>query len=580
MRSRFLKLFDAVAGRPAQSSYTWSGYRSPVTFIAVWAVSVLRLFSPLQWLKHSYRTGLLARPKALGSRRRARRQSGSNRRVDVPPALTDWYFIVVLIGLFAAESRIGDNQELWAQTVLSFFAILLFVESVIWTLYYFLLVKIGHIEEDFVIWSPAEYLLLFPFQIAIQGIAISVLADKAPLDSALLLIGQGTPSDGLGRVAAALSVVYLGILIAALLGSLRPTRSRRTQFWVILGGGDVVKRLIIPALGSIGISKSQRMIVDVNPNISAHYQNEDFRQIRTGTSSDRSLVTDSELVSRQPGIYVIASPTETHVRYLKLAHAANRRAICEKPFTLNQRDSDFLQRNTDIFSNVFCLSYYSLDKGLALTYLLDPRVVYEKYLNFSSHSEASASDVLSGLGKLNSLSVTLIEPMTNRPQNRTETELRDLEDLIFHPFVLLSQLRHQNSTVQSRRLTFDPNGTLEVIIDVYLPESNQPTEARFLAAKSSSSRDKRREAWCTFEKGQIHMDYDSGTCRVFDMSGSCIWNAEVKSEYTGNYLIMFDMIHQWISKESNPRIYDHLPDLLWANEAWIYIRSAGLNIGV
>lgn len=573
MTSRLSQLFDSVAGRPAKSSYTWSGFRSPVTFFTVWLVSVLRFFSTLQWLKYLYRHGLFIPSRVIRGNAGVNPAAGSNRRPDVPPALTDWYFIFVAVSLLIASSLDHLSLSRWAYYPLATLVGLLFVESITWIIYYFLLVKIGHVEEDFVIWSPAEYLLLFPIQIAIQGAAIAILSSTTPLEASLLLIGQGQPTDRLGRLAAALSVVYLGILIAALLGSLRRTRSRKPQTWVLLGAGDVTKRLILPALDFIGVKRSQRMVVDVKPvDKSGNFQ-EAFRQLHFGQLAQQGLISDVKLISSQAGIYVIASPTDTHVRYLKMLNEFDRRAVCEKPFTFDKRELLFLHKNPHVFKNTFCLSYYSLDKGLALTSLLDSRIVYEKYIEVDRSSTLDSTETMRQLGTLTKMTVTLTEPGNQQPPEYATDNLFEIENLAFHAFVLMALLGGTNTQIVDFSAALSQNSHFNLLISATLGEGGHDIQADFSIAKHSKIMHRVREAQITFTNGHIHINYNTTVCRVTGSSGEQLWSARVRDEYSRNYSAMFDMVYQWANKERDPRLYDQLPELLWANEAWLDMRS-------
>jgi len=483
----------------------------------------------------------------------------------------------VAVSLLVASSLDRFSLSWWASYPLKALVVLLFVESVTWIIYYFLLVKIGHVEEDFVIWSPAEYLLLFPIQITIQGATVAIFSSTSPLEASLLFIGQGQPTDQLGRLAAALSVVYLGILIAALLGSLRRTRSRKSQIWVLLGAGDVTKRLILPALDFIGVKRSQRMVVDVKPIDTLGDLQETFRQLHFGQQDQQGLISDAKLISGQSGIYVIASPTDTHVRYLKLLNEFDRRAVCEKPFTFDSRELFFLQKNPQIFKNTFCLSYYSLDKGLALTSLLDSRIVYEKYIEVDQSSVLNATETMRELGLVTKMTVTLTEPGNEQTGQHITDNLLEIENLAFHAFVLMALLGGINTKIVNFSAVASESGYFNFLISATLGEYRRDIQADFTIAKNSNVACKVREAHIAFTNGQILIDYDSTVCLATGSSGERLWGARLREEYSRNYSAMFDMIHQWANKERDPRHYDQLPELLWANEAWLGVRTTLLQ---
>ena len=573
--SKFRGLFDAVAGIPAPTSYTWSGYRSPVTAIVVWLSSITRFLSPLQWLKFGYRAGRLQRPSRQRRQRSLSHLSGSNRRVDVPPALTDWYFIGVatLLGVtWYSHDWLGERGLDMVAAVLAWvFA----VESISWIFYYFLLVRIGHVEDDFVIWSPAEYLLLFPLQILIQSLALAIITTGSLADSILLLVGQGTASDGPDLIAAVLSVAYLGILIAALLGSLRPMRTRQSQAWIILGYGDVVRRLIIPALDSIGVRSTQRRVLDVVPRGDLSPSRQDVLVIGDiQLDSIQEGTNQRHFIEKNNGIYIIASPTETHVRYLQLLHTYGRRGVCEKPFTLDARELELLKSQPSLVENVFCLAYYSLDKGLPLTYLLDSRPVYEPYLDLLSTPAVSTRHVMARLGDLHSVNISLAEPATPSPIPEDADRLRSLEDLVFHPFTFLAQLCGADAEIiQVSRCSLDHNSRLNMRMQVRSREHPLPIAVAIDVAQDPQVKTKHRALECTFEGGRLLADFDRKECSVFTDSEGPYWRAAVKDDFKPNYHAMFQMVHGWINKESSPRQFDRLAEQLWANTAWIRVRD-------
>lgn len=572
MSSRLSNLFADVAGRPSQSSYMWSGYRSPVTQFTVWLASVLRFVSPLQWIKYWYRRErFIFRPRNR-NRSSSTRSAGSNARIDVPPAVTDIYFISVSVFILLAILLRFMGIDSWVLLGFQFLAVVFLIESITWIFYYFLLVRIGHVEEDFVIWSPAEYILLFPLQIWIQGGAIALVSGTAVLGAALTLVGQGTPVNSLEYLAAFLSVIYLGILIAALLGSLRPMRSRKTQFWYVLGAGDAVRRLILPALNFIGVQKRQRVILNPDPVKELVNEGEEVITISDNNTSDYMPVSD--FINRSQGIYVIASPTETHVRYLRLLKAFGRRGVCEKPFTLDQRELQFLEGNSDIFQDIFCLSYYSLDKGLPLTYLFDPRVVYEPYLSVNSLRRLNPAEVLAEIGHVVSMNFTFIEPVSVPFSRDSSVTLRDLEDLLIHPFTVVAQVLGVKSELSPEiECTYSPEGRIQIIsgIEREFSKPNVTVNINVYREPNGSIRNRVLECLCT--RGSISINFDDRSCKVFDSNENLLWHAKVADAYSVNYSAMFSMVHTWVHKENDPRVYDLLGEQLWANSAWLKIKQ-------
>jgi len=296
---------------------------------------------------------------------------------------------------------------------------------------------------------------------------------------------------------------------------------------------------------------------------------------------NKSAQTTSSFIKEHSGIYVIASPTETHVEYLRKLQAFGRRGVCEKPVTLDRRELDFLSRNEEIFSQVFLLSYYSLDKGLALTYLYDPRVVYEQYLSVQSPEGLAPSQVLSRLGSLESIDFSFQEPMTWHENTKGSITIRDLEDLVFHPFTLLGQVLGIDPRAgwdmkfdEDSKCDFSDNGEIkmhlnfiekgtqnEIFVDIFISRDPKiPTKSRLMTANYSD--------------GIVHADFDDKSCIVSNRSRETTWSAQIVPEFQQNYSAMFSLVNSWVNKEVDPRNYDVLPEQLWATRIWLDVRES------
>ena len=62
-----------------------------------------------------------------------------------------------------------------------------------------------------------------------------------------------------------------------------------------------------------------------------------------------------------------------------------------------------------MWKNVFCLSYYYLEKALPLTFLYSPTTFYEKYLDFGGQTRQYVLSIFEQFGLLNSVELTLFE---------------------------------------------------------------------------------------------------------------------------------------------------------------------------
>lgn len=102
---------------------------------------------------------------------------------------------------------------------------------------------------------------------------------------------------------------------------------RKVNFGVI-GAGGIARRKVIPAMLK---SKNCRLVAVMDPagisDIAAEFG------IERGYERDTDLLADPEVRA----VY-IASPVHCHCRQIKLAAAAGKHILCEKPLTLNPRE--------------------------------------------------------------------------------------------------------------------------------------------------------------------------------------------------------------------------------------------------
>ncbi len=157
-RSRYQLMCD-ISTRADPSVWMWGGHRSLLAWLLAMLLWIVRLMSPLQMLKFLYRL----RP-AVSS-------SNLSKRTDVPPLITEIYFIMHAILLYILMSMRCAAPSVY-ETVVGWW---LFSESVAWMLYYCVLRLYFEGVGNFSVFSRLEYLIVLPIAMWVQcgGAALS-----------------------------------------------------------------------------------------------------------------------------------------------------------------------------------------------------------------------------------------------------------------------------------------------------------------------------------------------------------------------------------------------------------------------
>jgi hypothetical protein len=574
-----------VAGVPPRSSYVWGGRTAPITAAVAWAATVVRLISPLQWVKAIYRGSAARR--------------GANLRRDIPPAMTDVYFLVVLAiavgGLVMARINLMPDSPI-ANAIIDFIAWILLVESIGWVLYYFLVRRL--VEANFVIFHPAEYLLLFPVQVAIQSCLIAILTAATWADVALIFVGQGSPAGALQVFAAFLAAAYLGILIATLLSSLPALRFRPPHLWYVIGGGEVSQSKLVPALEVLGVRRSEIVIFDSDERVVADWLARGYRTELAlgGTSGGRRRPVDPVTwVRRSPGICVIATPTDDHVSLIKRLEPTGVHCVVEKPLTLSRTELASLKARPELLDAAFTLSYYSLEKALPVTYLFDSRPVLGERLRIESRLGESEEQITDRLGSLSSVDICLLEGLERSPRGlaRAWTEssgsLADLGETALHPLMVAGHVL----PLECRDLAWK-----DIRVGHFGPRRNELASAgramspSFLSAVALSPcgaslrirvgkyihpTQLLRGGIAQFEGGTVVFDFDAESCTVLLGDGEVAWTASTL-EPTAKYTTQMGLALDWIHSARSPRAFDDLATQYWALDEWFRLVDASTRM--
>jgi predicted dehydrogenase len=511
------RISDDVATRPTSSAFVWGGRLSPIPLVAFYGIHYLRLASPLQWIKFVTRRRIAARPT-------------TNLRPDFPSAFTEWYFLCVLalsIIAYVQRAHLAQAGDV-AGFVLLLVEWVLLVETNVWIVYYLLLR--GFLETRYTIFHPAEYLLTFPVVIAIVGLLGALITGR---DLNVLLVeavGNPEKGDSIGVGVAVAALFYFGVAITVVLSSHPGIKTRTPQTLVIVGAGDVTINRTLPGLLALGYSRDDIMVVTVD-------EASEGDRATIAKRAARLLVTAPEQVMqtslRGGAPTIIASPTFAHFRQLVQLASADMRFAVEKPIVSSRSERDILRSEPGLMSNGFALSYYTLEKALPLTYIMNPLPVYRRFLASEPASLLDSAELTSlkeRLGPLVSVDVELLEGVTRSPrgEKRLWTELpgtlRPFVETTVHPLLVIRHVTGAAKPEWTRCLIgrYTPRAEEiraavgQEIAPTWIVAEGHINRARIRVnvGKYVPEEQTRRKAVFDYARGRIECDFDERSARI------------------------------------------------------------------
>lgn len=564
----------------------WGGAPSVITGFILYSYVLLRLLSPLQWVKVAYRRrrrepshadmppaalSLQNEPAPPPQGHRAR--STSNVRPDVPPIVTELYFLTVLAVLITLYSAAPSVRELRGHTPLlssplEVLSSLFALESFSWITYYLLIRQIS--ERRFTIYSPAEYLFTLPFVVAVQCFAIAIAISASPRTILLDLMGKGGLHGWFGTISPVLSFVYLSVALVTLLSSYPRVEIRLPETIAVIGSGDVVRNRVLPALAWHDLKP--REVKVLTPDFSAPRKLTGFRVMPFETSEGIIKWLRSE---RLPTI--VASPTSSHMHYILSLWPLRTPFAVEKPLSLRPEEWRRLKRNPRWRENLFPLSYYSLEKALPLTYALTGEPAFAQYLNVTGIDRLSIQERIELLGKLKSVTVSLIESRDRSSRLWTEDsgKLADLGELAIHPLVLLAHLIEgdpllseldtcKTGIYEPRRAELARQGVALSPTSISFTAKSHDIGIYCTVAKYAES--EIRDLLAQYEAGTMSVDFDRRELRI-EQPGLTPVSVQVKPSIP-NYGVLMGLFRSFIlDPEAGVRVTD-LDEQLRALEAW------------
>jgi predicted dehydrogenase len=461
-----------VSSLPSYESYSWGPKRSWTAWTLYHGIFVLRLLSPLQWWKF-YKRGPF-RPILHST-------LDAKIRPDFHASDSERYLQFVLLGaiiLWIARRRFSSLvlaalphysvQLTWiGWLILSIFLI----ESIQWTFYYALFRPLVE-RAKLNLYDEAEYLIMLPIVVLTQVVLLSILWNRGLQQTAMMMLNVNDPSAALSGSAvsgfpmsqrtqslfsALLGQSYIVIVIASLIRVVPALHVRKRPNITVIGYGDVVRKRILPALLAVYHPLQLAIASDyLSPSDKKSLKALNIHNFFSACASKQERESGKvNVVERISGwadahskFAIVAVPTPSHLDYmLQLADRGIRFAL-EKPIVGTNAELDLLLNRSSslLFDNIFVLSYYWLEKGLSLNYLLTLNPHYRQLLEcVPAVSMQETSQALAKLGKLQDITVEFLEG--DEPRERYWTELQSnggmVMETLVHPLTFVVNFARQ-----------------------------------------------------------------------------------------------------------------------------------------
>ena len=569
------RVLDQVGTRPTTSSYTWAAYRSGITMLVVFLLFGLRCISLLQLSKYTYRF--------LGPRQPTTNLSG---RSDVAPWVPEWYWFIVA-GLLTGAALPPSPVTGIPPGVVGIVSLYFFLEASIWLMYYTLFRLFS--EGEYTIYHPLEYIVLVPFTFIIHAATMAILRQLSPATIVAAMLNLDL--KGVGLLPTIVGVTYFAVFVGAVLRAVPEERIDHRKELVVIGIGDVVQNRLIGAIEATQGSKRIRAGQVTLLSTSEHEELKDFRRegyhVVTGTESE---IVDFALKTGNPTI--VATPPDSHWKYVRSLLAAGVHVAVEKPVTSIQSEHAEILRVADSAegAKLFGLSYYVLEKSLPLTYLLDPRPVYSGFLEADSPENDSPNGpvplpnpkelatIRESLGRLQSVTVKLLETRIHSPVDGKRLWTEDYahgglpKETFFHcamiarlatgPIDQWSEMRWLFGTYEPRpREIAHAHGFEMSPTYAELSARSGAATLRLVAGKYIRDDSKSRTALLEYERGSVMSDFNHRSCTVKWAEDT----VRIKVKEGPNYAVQLEMFRDLASvppselgAKSRPSRFDRL----------------------
>lgn len=598
---QFILYYEKVGGNPSKTVWVWHDQPSYLAKKVVLAFRFFRFLSPLQHIKKIKRNKKGTSGKVERNQLRPNFHARNSEKYfwNIAIVLSTFYFGGEVFN-WIAESYgahvLNDLHYLRSLTnnVISYgfvvfvwktFLLVFAIETFTWMSYY--LFWRNFAEQNYTLYHPIEYFVMFPLVLYVQVLCFSFLLHSEPMKIILNMLGGAENSIAWLRL---LGVYYLVVVIVNLRTMLPKTNFKAANVINIIGAGDVVanNRLAHALLrkeNPAGLTPEHLNIYTTNGNDSSIKQLQDLGVVplvldhgENHKMRERSII---KKLNASGAPTIIATPSESHFRYMSALNAIGQRYAVEKPISNMRYDINLLAKNSEKYKqNMFALSYYGLEKALPITYLLEGNYHYEKFLSVSgdsldssrsndeSYLRAEMPAVMDNLGQLKKLRIDLLEGVERSPIS----EKRQWTDLVFetfiHPLIITQKFIEYacqkdisiltDFTIATGTSLHPSSGGKETFIMLdgkISPEDKMETEISITltAGKYIPNRLLNRSGVAEFENGNIEFNFDTMSAEIiYKNTDHKHVSLAVRSEYRRQkYSIQSDLMmeffaHGWI----------------------------------
>ena len=545
---KVLEVFDGISTRPNLTSWVWKGNASPLAFIILHIVYLTRICSLLQISKYVYRR--LAKFASVDK---------ASQRPNVPSYFVEVYFIAWAILLFSM------SKDLEVAKWLSYYFLF---ESLFWLLYYFFFRRF--FEERYAIMHTLEYIVILPLLILIQARSISIIS-SCGIKYAFATMFFPEKDDNAYIII--LSVFYIALIFGIFLSNLPIEQIKEKgnyRFNIsIIGNGDIVQKRLKEAI-SKSVPPRNVAILDVQS-----YEQE--IEYIGKTKFQHFLISDDTMKHvLSSNILWIATPPQAHISYLN-KYINNVFIAIEKPLVTNINELSVIKRLyvNGMWNNVFCLSYYYLEKALPLTYLYSPTTFYEKYLSFNGYNRQQVLSLFEQLGQLKKIELTLFEG----EDTRGWVDSAQYGGHLFETFLHLAVLARAVLGIDSE--WGNPNWTIENRSGHYMSyiqctgvTEHDNIQYDLRMGKFIPQNKLKRSGKLRFQNGTIEIDFNRQEIigRISDSTGTS-FKINTKEEYTKTkYSIQVDMVERCFEEHITPSVVDG-SDLQIRTLEWLFAQK-------
>ncbi|GEM_PF-1681714 len=583
-------LFEMLSTKPRKDNYFWQGGFSIFTFFIlvcmIWplrAISVLQLCKTIyrkgsEWIKEKVKkikkeenTHLL---KELLLKLNLSDIDEDSRRPNIPPSFQEVYFLIWAVFL------ILQVNQIWASRPLTYALDVYFlIESTTWILYYGVFRRF--FEEKYSIYHVMEHLTIIFLLIPMQAVSYALVCTYSGASITwreVLPILLGQASEHL-IVFSFLGFLYSVIVIGMILNSFPDERIKPgNPDTIIVGAGNVVRERLLKAM----IKKMEQVTENNIGKIRIFTRetitfkdNKDWQFDKKISSSHLPPKTESiySLIRENPKDNIVAwieTPSDTHLYYLRLLLEKADFIAMEKPVVSSKNDLEQLKEIIASESNrkrVFFLSYYILEKALILTFLKRPNNFYLHYLEDKDKNKKDKDSennieqfyqAFLELGHIKSIDIELIEKSDNRklPQGGQLIETLIHHCLIASLFVGLPNTWKIIKLEQTEKQCKNENDNESYINLSACAEHNEKITLRL--TKSSHNKEKKQQAVLSFDKGEIHADFDKKEAVITSSYFKKSIKAGVIEQYKEPYAVQCDMVYKCYLNQMDPSNLDGL----------------------